>query len=312
MQVGVSRRVSRLVEFFRSGRAKEGLRVFGRVLRNNPRLLTGLMIVSIAVFFALFAPLIAPFDPESASDQVLHPPGSEHWLGTDRSGMDIFSRIIYAPRIDLTIAIAATVLSIAIGLPVGVMSGYYTHISWYTNIFSETAMRIADLLQSFPVFILGMSLVVLTGQRIENVVIALAIVSAPIYARLTRSQAIYVKERLYVEAARASGSSNLGVVFRHLLPNCLGPAFAFSSVTVGFSILLTSGLSFVGAGVRVPTPEWGSMIAIGTPNLFEGGKWWPSVFPGLALSVTVIGFGLMGDSLAEITDPRRRRTASHA
>jgi peptide/nickel transport system permease protein len=218
--------------------------------------------------------------------------------------MDILSRSIYAPRIDLTIAITATFLSIVIGVPIGLMAGYYT------NILCETAMRIADLLQSFPVFILGMALVVLTGQRIENVIAALAIINAPVYARLTRAQAVYLTERLFVEAARASGSSNRVIIFRHLLPNSLGPVFAQSSVTVGFAILLTAGLSFVGAGVRIPTPEWGSMIAIGAPSLMEGGKWWPSVFPGLVLSVTVMGFGMVGDSLAQITDPRRRRIAS--
>jgi peptide/nickel transport system permease protein len=273
-----------------------------RILRANPRLATGVVIVVVIFLLALFAPVLVRFDPQTAhpGDELL-PPNRTYLLGTDKSGMDIFSRLIYAPRIDLTIAVTATLLAIAIGTPIGVVAGYYA------NRTSEAAMRIADLIQSFPVFVLGMALVVLTGQRIENVVLAIAVVNAPVYARLVRSQAVYVKQRLFIEAAKASGTSDLGIIFRHLLPNSSGPIFAMSSVTVGTAMLLTAGLSFVGAGVRVPTPECGSMIAVGTSSLMEGGKWWPSVFPGLILSITVMGFGLVGDSLAEVTDPRRRR-----
>jgi peptide/nickel transport system permease protein len=298
--------ISGFMDWLSSDRVKKDLQFFWWVFRDNPRLRIGLIIISIVVFLALFAPLLAPYDPQEAhpGDQ-LQPPSGKYWLGTDNSGMDILSRLVYAPRIDLTIAVTATLLAIAIGVPLGLMAGYYS------NVFSEATMRVADLLQSFPVFILGMALVVLTGQRIENIIIALAVINAPIYARLTRSQALHIKERLFVEAAKAAGSPNLVIIFRHLLPNSLGPVFAQSSVTIGFAILLTAGLSFVGAGVRIPTPEWGSMIAIGAPNLMEGGKWWPSVFPGLALSITTIGFGMIGDSLAELTDPRRRRVISH-
>jgi peptide/nickel transport system permease protein len=297
---------SSFVGWLRSERCKTDMQIFGRLLQENPRLLIGLIIVFTAVFAAIFAPLLSPYDPQQAhpGDQ-LQRPSLKYWLGTDVTGMDIFSRLVHAPRTDLAIAVTATALAIGIGLPVGVMAGYYR------NILSEAVMRIADLLQSFPVFILGMALVVLTGQRIENVIIALTVINAPIYARLTRSQAVYLKERLFVEAARAAGTPHKAIVFRHLLPNCLGPVFAQASVTIGFAILLTAGLSFVGAGVRIPTPEWGSMIAIGAPNLIEGGKWWPSVFPGLALSITVMGFGMLGDSLAQLTDPRRRRRTSY-
>lgn len=275
---------------------------FKRTLRKNPRLAVGLGIEAVVIALAILAPLIAPYSPvEAHPGDALLPPNSRYWLGTDRSGMDIFSRLIYAPRIDLTIGLAATIIAIGIGTPLGVMAGYYR------NFLSESMMRVADLLQSFPVFVLGMALVVLTGQRIENVVVAIAIVNAPVYARLIRSQALYVKERLFIEAARASGASDLSIIFRHLLPNSSGPMFAISSVTIGTAMLLTAGLSFIGAGVRVPTPEWGAMIAVGASSLLESGKWWPSVFPGLMLSITVMGFGLIGDSLAEITDPRRRR-----
>lgn len=272
-----------------------------------PRLKIGLIIVGTVVVIAILAPLIAPFDPEQAhpGEQLLSP-GLRYWLGTDTTGMDIFSRLIYAPRIDLTIAVSATLAAILIGTPWGLFAGYYR------NPLSEALMRVADLLQSFPVFILGMSLVVLTGQRLENVVLALAIVNAPVYARLVRSEVISLKERLFVDSARAVGSSDRRILVNHLLPNASGPILAMSSVTVGTAMLVTSGLSFVGAGVRVPTPEWGSMIAIGAPELISGGSWWASVFPGIALSVTVLGFGMIGDALAELLDPRRRTVAANA
>jgi len=258
-------------------------------------------VTSIALL-TIFAPLIARFNPEQANPyDVLLAPTRTYWLGTDSSGMDILSRLIYAPRVDLTIAFGATFLAIALGTPVGVLAGYYS------SPVTELAMRIADVLQSFPALVLGMGLVVLSGQQIRNVILAIGIVNAPIYARMVRSQALQVRERLFIEGARAAGASDIAIVFRHLLPNSSGPIFALSSVTMGVAILLTAGLSFVGAGVRVPTPEWGSMIAIGAESLYEGGKWWPSVLPGLMLAITVMGFGLLGDSLAEVTDPKRRK-----
>lgn len=278
------------------------IRTVGQVLRANPRLLVGLIIVFSVALVSALAPLFSRFDPEQAHPfDVLVAPNATYWLGTDSSGMDIFSRLLYAPRIDLSIAVSATFIAISVGSTVGVLAGYFH------NPLTEIAMRVADVLQSFPALVLGMALVVLTGHQIQNVILAIAIVNAPLYARMVRSQALAVKERLFIEGARAAGASDLAIVFRHLLPNSSAPVFALSSVTVGMGILLTAALSFVGAGVRVPTPEWGSMISIGAASLYEGGIWWPSVFPGIMLAVTVMGFGLIGDSLAEITDPRRRR-----
>jgi peptide/nickel transport system permease protein len=274
------------------------------VLRSNPKLLVGLTIVVVIALLAVLAPLVAGYGPEEVHpNDTLVSPNSTYWLGTDVSGMDVFSRLIYAPRIDLTIALGATLIAIGIGTPWGLLAGYYHHPV------SELSMRIADILQSFPVLVLGMALVALTGQQIGNVVLAIGIVNAPVYARLVRSQAMHISQRLFIEGARAAGASDLTVVFRHLLPNSSAPIFAMASVTMGTAMLLTAGLSFIGAGVRVPTPEWGSMIAVGASSLTEGGAWWPSVFPGLILSITVIGFGLIGDSLVEITDPRQRNGA---
>jgi peptide/nickel transport system permease protein len=213
--------------------------------------------------------------------------------------MDVFSRVIAAPRTDLTIALGATVLAIALGIPIGGIAGYYR------SFWSELLMRISDLIQSFPVFILAMATVVVTGQDAKSIIFVIAFVNAPIYVRLVRAEVLSLKSRTFVEAAVALGQPGWRIIARHLVPNAAGPILSNASITVGMSMLLTAGLSFVGAGVRVPTPEWGSMIAIGSPNVVTG-QWWTSVFPGLALSVTVFGFGLLADVLARHADPRHR------
>ncbi|MFT3866070.1 MAG: ABC transporter permease [Solirubrobacterales bacterium] len=275
-----------------------------QVGRLYPRLLVGIAIILGVALIAAFAPLLAPENPELAHPgAILQAPSAAHLLGTDSSGMDVLSRLIYAPRIDLTLAVSATVLAIAIGLPLGLVAGYYDN--WLTSV----VLRISDIVQSFPVFVLGMALVVLSGQKIINVVGVVALVQAPIYIRLLRSQSLYVRGRTFIEATRASGLSDRQIMLRHVLPNSMGPVFAMASVTVGTAMLLTAGLSFVGAGVRVPTPEWGSMISIGAPSLIDNGAWWPSVPPGIMLALTVMGFGMVGDALSEVTDPRRRRSA---
>ena len=269
----------------------------------------GTIIVATAVFLAAFGPLIAPYDPTLATMRVNVPPPSPadwpeliwlsvsgsldeppHWFGTDASGFDLFSRVISAPRVDLTIALAANGLSLLIGVLLGLVAGYFR------NILTECLMRVSDVLQSFPVFISAMILVALAGRSTVNIVIALALLYTPIYIRLTRSEVLSQRVRGYVEAARALGNPEITVALRHVLPNSLAPALIQSSVTIGFAILLTAGLSFVGAGVRPPAPEWGLMISSGANQIILG-EWWPSVFPGVAVSLTVFGFAVLGNTL---------------
>jgi peptide/nickel transport system permease protein len=269
----------------------------------------GVFIVALAVFLAMFGPWIAPFDPTKTTPNVSTPPppltqwpgllwtaavaenpGGVHWFGTDASGFDIFSRVIAAPRVDLTIALVANGLSLLLGVSLGLVCGYFRN--WGT----ELLMRVSDVLQSFPVFISAMILVALGGRSIANIVIALAFLYTPIYIRLTRAEVMGQKVRGYVEAARAIGHSEWAIAFRHVLPNSLTPALVQSSVTIGFAILLTAGLSFVGAGVQPPTPEWGLMISTGANQIILG-EWWPSVFPGIAISITVFGFAVLGNAL---------------
>lgn len=269
----------------------------------------GVAIVSGVVFLAIFGPAVAPYDPTLASHPPSQPPpplsqwpsllwlqitgGLEktpYWFGTDATGFDLFSRVISAPRVDLTIALTANILSLILGITLGLVAGYWR------NLFTEGMMRVSDVLQSFPVFISAMILVALAGRSTTNIVIALAMLYTPIYIRLTRSEVLSQRVRGYVEAARAMGNSEMSIALRHVMPNSLAPALIQSSVTIGFAILLTAGLSFVGAGVRPPAPEWGLMISSGA-NQIVLGEWWPSVFPGVAISLTVFGFAALGNAM---------------
>jgi len=271
--------------------------------------LIGVTIVATVTVLAVIGPYIGPYDPTLTTPRVAVPPPGlteipglllaqftgqleypPHWMGTDASGYDIFSRVIAAPRTDLTIALAANALSLALGVFLGLIAGYYR------NAATELLMRVSDVMQSFPVFISAMVLVALAGRSTTNIVIALAFVYVPIYIRLTRAEVLSQTSRGFVEAARAMGRPELSIALRHVLPNSLTPALIQSSVTIGFAILLTAGLSFVGAGVRPPTPEWGLMISTGANQIILG-EWWPSVFPGIAISLTVFGFAVLGNAL---------------
>lgn len=269
----------------------------------------GLTIVVIVVALAVVGPYIGPYDPTLTTPNVSVPPPSlseipglfsawvsgnldapPNWMGTDASGFDVFSRVIAAPRTDLVIALVANGLSLLLGVFLGLIAGYYR------NTATELMMRVSDVMQSFPVFISAMVLVALAGRSTTNIVIALAFVYTPIYVRLTRAEVMSQKVRGFVEAARALGNTELTIAMRHVLPNSLTPALIQASVTIGFAILLTAGLSFVGAGVRPPTPEWGLMISTGANQIILG-EWWPSVFPGIAISLTVFGFAVLGNAL---------------
>ena len=298
----------------RSARARSefALRYFVQLLRTHPGYAAGYLIVVIVSAVAVGAPLVAPHSPITADLSVyLQPPSISHPFGTDGTGMDVFSRVIFAPRVDLVIAMIGTVISAVIGIAFGAWGGYFHETSGPRGFLSNSMMRAADVIQAFPVFVFAIALVAVIGQSIASVVFAVAFVNIPIYLRLMRSQALSIRRMRYVEAAFVSGISDLVIVRRHILPNAIAPALAHLSVNVGWSILLTAGLSFVGAGVRAPTPEWGSMIAMGFPNVMTG-QWWPSVFPGLALAVTVYGFALIGASIEFMADPRRRRALANA
>jgi peptide/nickel transport system permease protein len=288
------------------------LRFFGRALLIRPRFAVGYGIVAVVVLAALAAPAVAPYSPvEANSNEFLQLPSRAHLFGTDAVGMDIFSRTITAPRIDLTIAILGTLLSATVGTTIGALVGFYSVGRGPRVWLSFAVMRAADVLQAFPVFVFAIALVAALGQSIQTVVLAIAFVNMPIYLRLVRSQVLSIRAMRYVEAAKVAGVSDIITIRRHIIPNAIAPVLAQLSVNIGWGILLTSALSFVGAGVRAPTPEWGSMIAMGFQNVVTG-QWWPSVFPGLSLATTVFGFSLVGASIEMLSDPARRQTLAQA
>ncbi|MGI9451227.1 MAG: ABC transporter permease [Geminicoccaceae bacterium] len=283
------------------------LSFFLAVLRRRPDFAIGYIIVGLIILLAIFAPLIAPFDPIKADPSVyLRPPGWPYLMGTDATGMDILSRVIYAPRVDLAIALAGTLVSAVVGVALGAAAGYYETVRGWGAIGSGFVMRAADVIQAFPVFVFAIAVVAVIGQSIQSLVIAIAFVNAPIYLRLMRAQTLSVRRMRYVEAAYIAGTSDWDILTRHVIPNAMAPVLAQLSVNIGWAVLLTAALSFIGAGVEAPTPEWGSMIAMGFQNIVTG-HWWPSIFPGLALAVTVFGFAVIGSSVEILADPARRR-----
>jgi peptide/nickel transport system permease protein len=270
------------------------------VLRGNP--VTGLAGVglSLVVLLAFAAPWIVPFNP-LASDvpQALQPPSAAHWAGTDQLGRDILSRILTAARLDLFIAVTAVGLSFVTGAVIGGFCGYRG------GRLDRWVGRIVDVLMAFPLFVLAMALVAALGNRMENIIIATAIINLPFYTRFGRAEVNVRRNSGWVEAARACGEGHLAVVLRFLLPNVL-PAMAVQiSLKLGWAILNAAGLSFIGLGVQAPTPEWGIMVAEGA-RFITTGKWWLVGFPGLALMLTVLCFNLLGDGLRDILDPRMR------
>jgi peptide/nickel transport system permease protein len=276
--------------------------VLGDLVR-RPAALFGLTLLALQLAAILFAPLIAPYDPIEANPSAsLMPPSAAHWFGTDVSGMDVFSRVVHATRINLLISVAAVAVAFVIGVPLGILTGFYR------NRLSNMVMRAFDFIQSFPVFVLGMALVSVMGQEIRNVAFVLAILFMPVFARLIRAEVLSLRDRPFIAAARCSGASDLSIMFRHIMPNALNPAIVQISISIGMAILLTAGLSFIGAGVRMPTPEWGVMVSVGSQQMVLG-VWWVALFPGLAIVLSVLSFALVGDALRDVTDPTLRKRA---
>ncbi len=254
----------------------------------------------VSVLVAVFAPVIATHNPaESDYKQSLLPPSASHWMGTDHLGMDIYSRVVYAARVDLVVAGAGVLLAASLGTLIGGISGYAGGLT------DEIIMRFLDSQQAFPMYILAMALMIAIGQNLANIVVVLALINYPLYARLVRAQMLSVKQSQYADAARCMGCSPVRIVLKHLLPNCIGPVYVQASLNAGWALLLSAGLSFLGLGVEPPTAEWGSMISAGR-RYIPFGQWWVSIFPGIAIFIAVLGFNLLGDGLQDVFDPKRR------
>ena len=281
------------------GRSGTG-RHIAYVLRSNPVTALAASGTLLLVLVAVFAPALVPYDPVASNvPHALEPPSRAHWAGTDQLGRDILSRIIFATRLDLMIAVSAVSISFAVGAVIGGFCGYRG------GRLDRWVGRFVDVLMAFPLFVLAMALVAALGNRVENIVIATAVINLPFYIRFARAEVNVRRNAGWVEAARACGDSHLSVVLRVLLPNVL-PAMAVQiSLNLGWAILNAAGLSFIGLGVTAPTPEWGIMVAEGA-RFITTGKWWLVALPGLALMMTVLCFNLLGDGLRDILDPRMR------
>lgn len=268
--------------------------------RRLPRTgMLGFVMLGFLVLASLVGPFAVPFDPERASLlEIMQPPDSTHWFGTNSYGADIFARVLHAGRLDLLIAIVSVGGGLLVAMPIGALLGYSR--GWWNGL----VMRALDFVQSFPPFILAMALAAVAGASVLNVILIIGFLNVPIFARLIRSEVLSYRERAFVEAARCAGNSDLRLVIRHILPNAMSAAVAQASVNIGWALILTAGLSFVGAGVAPPTPEWGAMISEGAEYMITG-EWWIATFPGLALCLTVLSFALVGETLSSWLDVRR-------
>lgn len=280
-----------------AGRSHTWRRVW-RTLR-NPLSLGGLWIIGLLIVVAVAAPAIAPYDPlRTDTFSRLRPPGTDHFFGTDQLGRDIFSRVIHGSRISLRIAILAAAVALSIGAPMGIVSGFFR------GRVDDLLMRLTDMFISFPSLILAMAIAAALKPTLENVVLAISLSAWPAYARLARSMTLGIREENYIEAARAIGAGNGRLLFRHILPGVVSPVTIQVSLDMGGILLTAAGLGFIGFGAQPPTPEWGLMISEG--RNYIPAQWWVSTFPGLAISMVVLGFNLLGDGIRDALDPRLR------
>lgn len=270
------------------------------VVAENP--VTGLAfgLFALIVFAAVFGPLAVPYDPiASDTGAALKPPSAAHWFGTDQLGRDIFSRVVAATRLDFTVAVASVALVFLLGGLAGVAAGFFG--GWVDTVVG----RVADTIMAFPLFVLAMGIVAALGNSVTNIVLATAIINFPLYARIARAEANVRREAGFVQAARLSGNSEWRLLLTQIVPNIMPIMAVQMSLTMGYAILNAAGLSFIGLGVRPPTPEWGIMVAEGA-SFIVSGEWWIAFFPGLALMTAVFCFNLLGDGVRDLVDPQRR------
>jgi len=271
----------------------------------NRGAVAGLVILSLFLSVALFAPIATKYAPEENHlDQKLLEPTLAHLLGTDHLGRDILARLAFGARFSLMIGFAAVGVGLIIGVPLGAVSGFYG--GWLDLVIQ----RVVDVLLSFPGFLLALSLVAVLGVGIENVMIAVGLGVVPAFVRLVRASTLSIRYRDYVEAARAAGARSPSIIWRHVLPNALPPVIVQATLGLGSTLLTAAGLGFLGLGVQQPTPEWGSMLGEGRSYIFSNPNL--ATFPGIAIFLTVLGFNLAGDGLRDALDPALDRASAHA
>jgi len=270
------------------------------LIRRYPLGAAGALVVIAMIFAAVFADVIAPYDPEeNFYEYMFTPPGAQYWLGADDFGRDIFSRLIYGARTALFVGFVAAIIGATGGLVLGVASAYFG--GW----FDLVVQRVMDVIMAFPLIILALAVVSVLGPGIDKVIIAITIPFIPQCARVVRSSALAIREIPYVDAARACGFSHSRIIMRHMVPNVMAPFLIMITAFVGQAILLEASLSCLGLGVQEPTPAWGLMLQGGAEEYAESAPW-IAVFPGLAITLAVFGFNLFGDALRDVLDPKLR------
>ena len=273
------------------------LRELGRFSRRNTLAALGGAVGLFIIFVAIAAPLLAPRDPLKADFRRMNkPPDAQSLLGTDQVGRDTLSRVIYGARTSLFVAFSAVILGTTVGSLWGVACGYLR------GRFDLVSQRIMEILQSFPDLILAMAISMAIGTGLQAVIFAIAITRIPFGGRVIRSVALSVREMPFVEAGRANGASSLRVMTKHVLPQCVAPYLVLATTHLGVAIVIEAALGFLGVGVPPPTPTWGNMLADAITNLIP--SWWLVLYPGLAITITVLAFNLLGDGIRDTLDPR--------
>lgn len=271
------------------------VKTWKRVLKNRLAVV-GLIVIAIQLLLAIGAPLLTVHDPVKQNLTLREQPvGSEgHWLGTDNLGRDMWSRIVYGARISIVVGLTSVILGIAGGIVLGLLSGYYNRLD-------GLIMRFVDLLFAFPGILLAMLIIAMLGASLVNVVIAISIWSIPVCARIVRGSVLSVKKQEYVLAVKSMGASDIRIMFKHILPNCMAPIIVFATMRMATAILSTAALSFLGLGAQPPTPEWGAMIAVGQDYMWTSPHM--TIIPGVAIMLVVFAFNVVGDGLRDALDP---------
>ncbi|GAB4541560.1 MAG: ABC transporter permease [Thermodesulfovibrionia bacterium] len=273
------------------------MKMFWKRFKRNKLAIGGGIIVLLLFLVALLSPLISPYDPnEIDRNHILEPPSINHLLGTDDLGRDVFSRMIYGSQISLAVGFVAVGIATIVGIFFGAISGYYG--GWIDRLI----MRFVDIMLSIPTFFLILAVIAFIGPGIWNIMVVIGLTSWMGVARLVRAEFLSLKEREFVLAARAMGASNIRIIFNHIMPNSMAPVFVSAVLGVASAILVESALSFLGIGVQPPTPSWGNILTLGKDNIEIA--WWLSVFPGIAILITVLAYNLVGEGLRDALDPR--------
>jgi len=269
-------------------------------LKQNKMTWVGMIILAFIILLSIAAPLITPYDPVKINiAEKFQPPSWNHWFGTDEVGRDIFTRILYGARLSLGFGILVIVVAAVVGLVIGTISGYFG------GIVDQIIMRIVDMVLAFPNLILAMALAAVLGPNLQNAMIAIAIVKIPVYIRLARSEALVIKEKLFVKSAETFGIKRSRIIIKHIIPNAVSPVIIQATLDVGDAILLIATLGFLGLGAQPPTPEWGAMISAGWTYLLT--YWWYPTFPGLFLFLSSGALNLIGDGIRDVLDPKSAR-----